>query len=57
MRPVAVNLIEGHLSEVVAFLDDLTYSDNSTTGIRENYRQWNGKIEENRDWYAYRRRK
>ena len=57
MRPVAINLIEGRLSEVVAFLDDLTYSENSTTGVKENYIQWNEKIEKNRDWYVSRRRK
>ena len=50
-RPVAVNLIEGRLNEVVAFLDQLTYSDKSTPGTKENYSQWDDKIEVNRDWY------
>jgi len=45
------------LSEVVAFLDDLTYSENSTHGVAENYRQWDEKIEINSDWYDSRRRK
>ena len=55
MRPVAINLIEGRLSQVVAFLDLLTYGEDSTEGLRENYSQWNEKIEENRDWYSSRR--
>ena len=54
-RPVAVNLIEGRLSEVVAFLDRLTYSDKGTPGTRENYAQWDENIEVNRDWYRSRR--
>ena len=56
-RPVAVNLIEGRLSDVVAFLDRLTYSDKSTPGTQENYSQWDGNIELNRDWYRSRRKK
>lgn len=55
-RPVAVNLIEGRLSEVVAFLDQLTYGEGSTPGTKENYSQWNDKIEVTRDWYRSRRR-
>lgn len=54
-RPVAVNLIEGRLSEVVAFLDLLTYSDKSTQGIKENYTDWDRKIDVNREWYRSRR--
>ncbi|TFG72879.1 MAG: hypothetical protein E4H27_01785 [Anaerolineales bacterium] len=57
-RPVAVNLIEGRLSDVVAFLDQLTYGDESTPGLMENYAQWDEKIEMNRNWYAsYRERR
>jgi len=52
MRPVAINLIEGRLSKVVAFLDRLTYGEKSTEGLKENYEQWNDKIDENRDWYG-----
>ncbi len=55
-RPVAINLIEGRLSEVVAFLDQLTYGDRSTPGTEENYSQWDEKIEVNRDWYSSRRK-
>lgn len=39
-RPSAVNLIGGKIHEVVAFLNDLTYSENSTPGLRENYARW-----------------
>jgi len=53
-RPVAVNLIEGRLSDVVAFLDRLTYGDKSTSGTRENYAKWDANIEVNRDWYRSR---
>jgi len=59
-RPVAVNLIEGSMSDVVAFLDRLSdgiYNDKSTPGIRENYVEWNRNIEVNRDWYRSRRKK
>lgn len=55
-RPVAVNLIEGRLGEVVLFLDALTYGDQSTPGTRESYVQWDEKIEVNRDWYPERAR-
>ena len=54
-RPVAVNLIQGRLSDVVAFLDRLSYGDKSTPGMRETYAQWDKNIEANRDWYRSRR--
>jgi hypothetical protein len=54
-RPVAVNLIEGKLSDVVAFLDRLTYSERSTPGTSENYAEWNENIEANREWYRSRK--
>jgi len=54
-RPVAVNLIEGRLSDVVAFLDDLTYGDQSTPGTRDNFAEWDKNIEANRNWYRSRR--
>ena len=50
-RPVAVNLIEGRLGEVVAFLDGLTYGEGSTEGTRETRAEWDRNIEANRDWY------
>ena len=56
-RPVAINLIEGRLSDVVAFLENLSYGDKSTVGVAENYVQWNKRIEVNSDWYASRRKR
>jgi hypothetical protein len=55
-RPVAINLIEGRLDEVVAFLDNLTYSEKSTPGTHENREEWGKNIEYNRNWYPSRRR-
>jgi hypothetical protein len=54
-RPVAVNLIEGRLREVVAFLDQLTYGEASTPGLEETYAAWDRNIAFNRDWYPSRR--
>jgi hypothetical protein len=54
-RPVAVNLIEGRLNDVVAFLDRLTYGPKSTPGTRETYAEWDKNIDANRDWYRSRR--
>ena len=56
-RPVAINLIEGRLSEVVAFLDDLSCGDKSTAEVAENYAQWDKRIEANSGWYASRRKR
>ena len=53
-RPVAVNLIKGRLSEVVAFLDDLTYSQKSTPGTEANRKEWDQNIDVNREWYPSR---
>lgn len=55
-RPVAINLIEGRLSEVVAFLDSLSRGEKSTPGVGENYAQWDKGIEANSEWYVSRRR-
>jgi hypothetical protein len=54
-RPVAVNLIEGRMSEVVGFLDDLSYGEKSTPGTRQNLAEWSGDMEVNRGWYSSRR--
>ncbi len=58
-RPVAVNLIEGKLADVITFLDDLTYGAQSTPGIESTraawvkdsgyVRQWAFKPEEQED--------
>ena len=55
-RPVAVNLIEGRMGEVVAFLDSLSYSEKTAPGIRTNLAEWDKNIEANRRWYPSRRR-
>lgn len=54
-RPVAVNLIEGRLRQVVAFLDKLTYGNKSSPGTKEAYTEWSAKIDVHRDWYPSRR--
>jgi hypothetical protein len=54
-RPVAVNLIEGRLSDVVAFLDRLSYGEKSTPGMVETYAQWDANIDANQNWYRSRR--
>lgn len=50
-RPAAVNLIEGRLREVVAFLEKLTYGEGSTPGLAEQYTEWNRAIEFHSSWY------
>jgi hypothetical protein len=54
-RPVAVNLIEGRLGKVVAFLDRLGYGEKSTPGMRETREEWNKNLDVNRSWYPSRR--
>jgi len=49
-RPVAINLIEGKLNEVIDFLDSLTYSNLSTPGIQENLIEWQEKSQNARSW-------
>jgi hypothetical protein len=39
-RPVAVNLIEGQLSDVIKFLDELSYGEKSTPEVLDNRNQW-----------------
>jgi predicted RNA-binding Zn-ribbon protein involved in translation (DUF1610 family) len=43
-RPVGVNLIEGEMNEVIAFLDRLTYGEGSTEGARERHAAWRSCI-------------
>jgi hypothetical protein len=49
-RPVAINLIEGRLNEVIDFLDNLTYGENSTDGLLENRQDWVEKSQNARNW-------
>lgn len=50
-RPVAVNLIEGRLREVVVFLDSLSYGEQSVPGWAERRAEWHRGVESNRSWY------
>jgi hypothetical protein len=42
-RPTGVNLIEGSRKQVLAFLDNLTYGEQSTTGVKDVHQQWQAK--------------
>lgn len=44
-RPVAVNLIEGRMGEVLAFLDELTNGERSTPGKEETLAEWRKNVE------------
>jgi hypothetical protein len=44
-RPVAVNLIEGRLVEVIEFLDGLAVGTGSTPGVSERKAEWNQTLE------------
>lgn len=51
-RPVAVNLIQGKMTDVVLFLDRLSSNgEKCTPGLRETHALWRKAIELNRDWY------
>ena len=43
-RPVAVNLIDGRMNEVINFLDRLTYGPDGTPGTRETKAEWDRNI-------------
>jgi hypothetical protein len=43
-RPVAANLIQGKLHEVISFLDVLTYGDESATGVSHARDLWRHKL-------------
>ncbi|MCU0521634.1 MAG: hypothetical protein MUF84_13190 [Anaerolineae bacterium] len=49
-RPVAVNLIDLRLGDVMAFLDELTYGEQSTPGARERKAEWDTRIVHARSW-------
>lgn len=50
-RPVAINLIQGRLKQMIEFLDSLTYSDQSTPGTLAAKAEWDKNIETARGWY------
>jgi hypothetical protein len=49
-RPVAVNLIEGRLGEVIQFLDSLTYGEGSTPGLGQEKARWDENIQPALGW-------
>ena len=49
-RPVAINLIEGRLAEVIAFLDNLTYGEASTPETEGTRAQWARNSQYVRTW-------
>ena len=44
-RPGAINLIQGRMRDIIKFLDNLAYGDDSTPTILETKSQWNEKID------------
>lgn len=49
-RPVAVNLIDAPLGEVIRFLDELTYGEGNTHGVQENHAEWVQRSQFARSW-------
>ena len=49
-RPVAINLIDGRLGDVIAFLDSLTYGKGSTPGTRSAKERWDENIVPAKRW-------
>ena len=47
-RPVGVNLIQGKLGDVVRFLDELSYGQQTTEGLKENRATWLEEMEKTR---------
>ena len=55
-RPVAVNLIEGTVGDVIDFLDELTYGEKSTPGIKQNYDEWFDRSSFARQWGLHKKK-
>ena len=49
-RPVAINLIEGRLNDVIDFLDSLSYSTQSVPNLSQTKKTWDEKIKYARSW-------
>jgi hypothetical protein len=49
-RPAACNLIEGKISEVMTFLDRLSYGSESAPETRDRYVEWEGKVMQSNEW-------
>ncbi len=43
-RPVAVNLIEGKMKDVISFLDKLTYGNDNAAGLDDSHIIWREKL-------------
>jgi hypothetical protein len=43
-RPVAVNLIEGNMTQVMVLLEELAYGPGSTPGARERLDEWRRRV-------------
>ena len=52
-RPAATNLIEGTATQLVSFLDELAYGEQSTPGMRESREDWRRKAGES-SWTGWR---
>ncbi len=55
--PAAVQLIEGRLAEVMAFLDGLTFGDNSSVELRSTQQQWRQTLQEVAESFTFVREK
>jgi hypothetical protein len=49
-RPVAINLIEGRLGDVILFLDELSSGPSSTPGTLERKAEWTENSRNARGW-------
>ena len=49
-RPVAVNLIDGRLADVIEFLDELHHGENSSPGLSHNHDRWIENSQHVRHW-------
>lgn len=52
-RPAATNLIEGTATQLVSFLDELAYGEQSTPGMRANREEWKRKAGQS-TWIGWR---
>ncbi|MEE4193899.1 MAG: hypothetical protein V2J07_01750 [Anaerolineae bacterium] len=56
-RPVAVNLIDARLGDVIRFLDELTFGAGNTPGVQENHQEWVERSQFARSWGLHNRKK
>ncbi len=52
-RPAATNLIEGTATQIVSFLDELAYGEQSSPGMRESREEWKQTAEKS-SWTGWR---